>query len=417
MIFQINLTIMKTKILFLLSIIILIFNNTVVPQNATATITSVQACDSTEITVSLDITNFYDVGAVSLYLSFDTLVLSWLSVENIHPEFSGLLYNFMTSPIPQLGFSWTGLNGANVMEGTLCDIKFLFKSGTTPINFNPWCEVVTTDLEEIIVDYSNGFIIPIISIVQQPQSITVLQGNAAEISIEAVGVNTYQWQMSSDQGNTFSNIDSSELFSGVNSSQLTINTSELILNGMFFRCMLSGNNCQVFSDIAFLEIIPEQLQQTMTLTAGWNGFSFKIDPGFDSIQNFLDIIQSEVIFLTDSISFYYPAANLNTFQSIDPKKAFLVKVAESACVEIPGTLHENTEIFVPQGWSMIPVLSLEDHAIEDVFEDFADDLVIIKEVAGFGVYWPQFDVNTIQYLKPGKAYLIKTNNSFNLYFP
>jgi len=386
-------------------------------QNATATISTLQSCDMAEVIVTINIQNFYDVGALSIYIAFDTLAVTYLSVENTHAAFPGLLYNYMISPTPQIGFSWSGIIGANVAAGKFCDIRFLFKTGQTPLAFSPWCEVVTTDLEEITVNYTNGSVSSLINILQHPQYLTVNQGDAAQFIVSAGGAESYQWQMSSNGGNNFEDIIASGTFSGVNTPELSIFPSDISLDGNAFRCKLSKNDCQVFSEMAFLQVTPALTHQTISLKEGWNGFSFSIDPNFTTIQEFLDLISSEVIFLTDGNSLYFPAGDLNTFQTIDPKKAFLIKLAESSVLEVSGTMQENKELFIPQGWSLLPVLLYEDTVIEALFENHAEDLEIIKDVAGPGVFWPQFGINSILYLRSGSAYYIKTKNGFTVSFP
>jgi hypothetical protein len=385
-------------------------------QNATATISTEQSCDMTEVIVSVDIQDFFDVGALSIYITFDTLAVTYVAVENVHPAFPGLLYNYMVSPTPQIGFSWSGITGANVAAGKFCDIRFLFKTGQTPLAFSPWCEVVTSGLDEIPVNYTNGFVSSLISIIQQPQDFTVDLGNMAQFIVISDGAQNYQWQISADSGNTFQNLEASTIYTGVNTPELKIIEADNTLDGMAFRCILAKDDCQLFSEMAFLQVSPAQLQQTISLNAGWNGFSFSIDPNCATIQELLDLIPSEVIFFTDGISIYFPGGNLNTFQNLDPTKAFLIKTSGNATVEISGTAHENTIINIPQGWSLMPVLSAGDQFLVTFFENHADDVEIVKEVAGAGVFWPQFGVNMLQYLRGGKAYYIKSKNSFTINF-
>jgi hypothetical protein len=370
----------------------------------------------TEVIVSVNIQDFYNVGALSLFITLDTLSAAYVAVENTHPAFPGLLYNFMTSPTPQIGFSWSGINGVNIPQGKFCDIRLLFKSGQSNLSFAPWCEVVTADLEEIPVNYTNGAVNSLISITQQPQSVTVNQGEAAQFTVAADNADDYQWQMSSDGGNSFYDIEESALFSGTATSELTITEAGVTLNGMAFRCAVAKDDCQISSEMALLEVTPPVVQQTIQLHNGWNGFSFAIRPGFDSLQALLDAIEAEVIFLTDGTSIYFPDGNLNTFQSLDFKKAFTMKVADAATAEITGTAHENKTIIIPQGWSLLPVLSGNDQNTATFFEKHASDVEIIKEVAGAGVFWPQFGINTLVYLRSGKGYYIKSKNSFTIHF-
>jgi hypothetical protein len=44
-------------------------------------------------------------------------------------------------------------------------------------------------------------------------------------------------------------------------------------------------------------------------------------------------------------------------------------------------------------------------------------LIIVTEIAGNGIIWPEAGIYTIPYLVPGKAYLIKVEAQSNFTFP
>lgn len=44
--------------------------------------------------------------------------------------------------------------------------------------------------------------------------------------------------------------------------------------------------------------------------------------------------------------------------------------------------------------------------IENQFGNLTEDITMIKEIAGTGIYWPGHEINTIGELQPGKAYFI-----------
>ncbi len=54
---------------------------------------------------------------------------------------------------------------------------------------------------------------------------------------------------------------------------------------------------------------------------------------------------------------------------------------------------------------------------EELFNPIIDHLQIVKEVAGSGVYWPQFGVNTLGELVPGKAYFMLVDEDVEVEFP
>jgi len=52
-----------------------------------------------------------------------------------------------------------------------------------------------------------------------------------------------------------------------------------------------------------------------------------------------------------------------------------------------------------------------------LFSGISNDLKIAKDVAASGVYWPEFGINSIGNLLPGKAYFVKMNNAGTITFP
>jgi gliding motility-associated-like protein len=68
--------------------------------------------------------------------------------------------------------------------------------------------------------------------------------------------NRYQWQLSTDGGNTFSNLADGGAYSGVTTTRLTVSNAVATLNGTLYRCQLT-NAClsQVSSDTAGLHVI------------------------------------------------------------------------------------------------------------------------------------------------------------------
>jgi hypothetical protein len=54
--------------------------------------------------------------------------------------------------------------------------------------------------------------------------------------------------------------------------------------------------------------------------------------------------------------------------------------------------------------------------VENVFGAFAP-LEIVKQVAGPYIYWPEYNINTLQSLVPGKAYFVASNDAGTVSYP
>ncbi len=162
--------------------------------------------------------------------------------------------------------------------------------------------------------------------------------------------------------------------------------------------------------------------QTITMPDGWSGISSCLEPLDGMVENMFDVLTNEddLIILQNFFEVYWPAANLNTIDQNggwDSKSGYMLKVDGDQQIVIEGTyIADKTLTFDEAGWYLIPVLSNCNVSVNELFEDVVDDLAIIKEVAGIGIYWPGV-VQTLYSLEPGKSYLVKFDGPVSVTFP
>jgi hypothetical protein len=95
-----------------------------------------------------------------------------------------------------------------------------------------------------------------------------------------------------------------------------------------------------------------------------------------------------------------------------------MKLTEDKNLQIVGSGNASRElVFENAGWHYAPVLSKCPVLIEDLFGEQIANVVIIQELIGLGVYWPDFEIYSLQELTPGKAYSIKVSDAFTVEFP
>lgn len=82
---------------------------------------------------------------------------------------------------------------------------------------------------------NDGTTITTPSISQQPQSTTVTEGQDATFAVTASDVQSYQWQQSTDNGSSWTNIESET------SASYTINSTNTSMNGYQYRCVVMGS--------------------------------------------------------------------------------------------------------------------------------------------------------------------------------
>ena len=103
-----------------------------------------------------------------------------------------------------------------------------------------------------------------LSITTQPSSQSVTEGNPAAFSVTATGSGTlnYQWQQSTNNGSTWTDI------SGATSATYTIENTTTGMNGYQYRCAVTGNGSSVTSNAATLTVTPKQYTLTVVLNGG-----------------------------------------------------------------------------------------------------------------------------------------------------
>jgi len=94
-----------------------------------------------------------------------------------------------------------------------------------------------------IADYLELGANPVIDI--QPANMETFAGDSVNITVATTFADSYQWQISTDGGGMFSNIAEGGIYSGTNTSNLTIAPASLSMNSYQYRVLVSNSayNC------------------------------------------------------------------------------------------------------------------------------------------------------------------------------
>lgn len=262
-------------------------------------------CPENEVLVPVDVSGFNDIAAFTLFIGYDTTTLDFIEHVNENPETQGIYSNAMSNPDLQIGLSWSSLISANIGFGKLVDLKFHYKTGNCDLVFNAGCELVNSSLEVIEIITSDGAVTqsdPVI--LGQPSDLIADEGESAFFSVEVTDAGYYQWQISSDAGTTWNDLQNNQQFAGVDSDVLQIAAVPCALTGSYFRCLICKSGCCIFSEPAFLTVIPAVGSDNDPQGSGlqWNvlfvspGFLVKVDspsPGIISL-NLTDLTGREL---------------------------------------------------------------------------------------------------------------------------
>lgn len=95
----------------------------------------------------------------------------------------------------------------------------------------------------------------------------------------------------------------------------------------------------------------------------------------------------------------------------------MIFLSNPSALTIDGTVLDPTVTAVPlgAGWNMVSFLRFIQLDVQTAAEGVSANLVLIKDGDG-QVYWPEFDINSIGNMLPGKGYQVYMGGADNLYY-
>ncbi len=166
---------------------------------------------------------------------------------------------------------------------------------------------------------------------------------------------------------------------------------------------------------AIMEVWEGGNGQTLNLPAGWSGISGYLSPLNPQLDQMFSPVQNDLVILQNLENVYWPEEGINTIGDWNYLNGYAVKMTNSNSLFVEGTLPENRTIEMQSGWSLIPVISMNPVNVADF--DMLESLNMIKDVAGTGIYWPAYNINTLGQLQPGKSYLLHTSGYETFEYP
>ena len=232
-------------------LILLILPLSMKSQNATATIDSVSSCAGDTALVPVNVLDFIDIGAMTIYIGYDTNSAEFISLANVNPVIPGAItYNGAGG---QVAIAYSSISGFTITNGKLFDLRYLLTSNSTELTFDPGTEIANTDLEVIPLDTNNGGMYNAINILEQPDSVQAYPDTDVTFTTLVAG-NTIAYQWEENTGSGWISLQNNTLYSGTDTDSLTVHDVTLSYNGYTYRCILTSGNCSQYSDIALLEV-------------------------------------------------------------------------------------------------------------------------------------------------------------------
>lgn len=241
--------------------------------------------------------------------------------------------------------------------------------------------------------------------VVEPVSIAAPTGSDAifEVAVTGEGPLNLQWY------------DSQGLIGGETGTTLTIEKVNF-LSGNTFYCIAENFCTSTQSQVVSLQVVTGGASHEIMLDAGWNGISTYLwldNPGVETIYE--PLIPPFIIMLDDQ-GIYWPEMGINTLEKWDNHQGYKIKLSDDLVLPLTGSIETEKTILLNEGWNLLPVLSECEVDVENAFAETGGEIVLIKEVAGYGVYWPGFGVNSLVNLVPGKAYHLLSDSNLDFTF-
>lgn len=233
---------------------------------------------------------------------------------------------------------------------------------------------------------------------------TILGGQSFDSNPTATDFDNLLWETSGD--GVFENQEQlvSTYTPGLMDLQNGIVTLKLIA--------YSGSNCSA-ADSLELSIIT---QQVIEIPQGLSGFSSFVNTEGLSFEEIISPIADDLVFAQNMLLTYWPEYGINTFDDAMVPGAFKVVMSNPVSLPLAGTAA-NHSLELPAGWSLLQVSSLCPVHYQELIAQLGANLIMLSEIGGESMIWPDGNVFTLTELMPGKAYMIKVVEADQIDFP
>ena len=185
------------------------------------------------------------------------------------------------------------------------------------------------------------------------------------------------------------------------------------MHGINYHYIDPLTSCE--TDVTFnIDVLPSQV---VNLNSGWAGISSFLIPRSEDIPDMFSKIENQLTILYNlDGNVYYPDGILIPTQPWNMYSGYCIKMNQSVLMNFCGDYMQDLNVPLPQGWSLVPMLSQNPVSSEFVF-GFNEDILIVKEVAGSKVLWKEMGISTLTYLLPGEAYYVYCTVETSISYP
>ncbi len=246
-----------------LSILLLLILLVAKVNSQTVQIDNYSACNGDTIQIPIRMAQLDTIGAISLFIKYDTTSLSFVEFVNQATWSTGTVFNDMhlnggtTGPrLGKIAISWTSLTGAIINTSQIyAKLKFKVIGSNSLLHFVSGCEIADYNANIITVNFLDGLltVTPPVVVTQQPQGSVINYGESTKFIVQKNNANATQWYI--NQGSGWIAIQPSTVFSGYSSDTLKLTMPGVSYNNSYFRARFSNDCSVVFSDSVKLNVV------------------------------------------------------------------------------------------------------------------------------------------------------------------
>ena len=273
--------------------------------NSSYTILNVAANQNSylfRVVISNECPSSINSNSVLLTVSSGTNIISQPSTTNVCSGTNALFTISATGP--GLSYQWqvsndggnnfTSITGATDTSLSLSNVSLSQEGNIYQVLLQSSCNNVTTNSATATLHVIQNTLIS-----SQPNNVNVCLGGTANFNVTASGTGiSYQWQVSTDGGNTFSNL------TGETNSQLSLSVNNVNFNNNKYRVIINSSSCGAINSAVgtLLVATPATISQqpkdtaicqnsnlTLAVNASGSSLSYQWQLSTDGGNNYSDI--------------------------------------------------------------------------------------------------------------------------------
>ncbi len=199
---------------------------------------------------------------------------------------------------------------------------------------------------------------------------------------------------------------------------LSTTSQEVTVNASYSVAFPDLANFSQGGSSGILSLYPNAVQD-VSIVSSWSFFSTYIIPDNPTMEAvFAGMTNEFYIVKDDAGGIYWPSFGINFIGSFIVGEAYQIRAFQPFTLSVAGTqvVPENEVLTLPVGWSFLGYLRTTAADITTMLAPVVSNIQIVKDSDG-NVYLPNFGINFIGNMEPGKGYSVLVTNSFNFTYP